>query len=176
MNDESDFRVMKPEQFLAAAEQHARWIARYFENVREFPVLPDTGPGELTKTLPASAPEHGEAIDDIFEDFQSLIFPALTLWNHPRFFGYFAISSSPPAILAEMLAATVNVNAMLWKAAPAATELEQVTLSWLRQWLQLPAEFSESSTTLPRSARFRRFRQRASGPIPSREPKECDRE
>ena len=141
MNDESDFRVMKPEEFLAAAEQHALWIARYFENVREFPVLPNTGPGELTKTLPASAPEHGEAIDDIFEDFQSLIFPALTLWNHPRFFGYFAISSSPPAILAEMLAATVNVNAMLWKAAPAATELEQVTLSWLRQWLQLPAEF-----------------------------------
>src|SRR6185312_6145296 len=132
---------MKPEEFLAAAEQHARWIARYFENVREFPVLPNTGPGELTKTLPASAPEHGEAIDDIFEDFQSLIFPALTLWNHPRFFGYFAISSSPPAILAEMLAATVNVNAMLWKAAPAATELEQVTLSWLRQWLQLSAEF-----------------------------------
>lgn len=141
MNDESDFRVMKPEQFLEAAEQHARWIARYFEHVREFPVLPNTGPGELTKKLPASAPEHGEAIDDIFEDFQSLIFPALTLWNHPRFFGYFAISSSPPAILAEMLAAAVNVNAMLWKTAPAATELEQVTLSWLRQWLQLGAEF-----------------------------------
>jgi aromatic-L-amino-acid decarboxylase len=141
VNDESDFRVMKPEQFLAAAEQHARWIASYFENVREFPVLPGTGAGELTKKLPASAPEHGESVKDIFKDFQSLIFPALTLWNHPRFFGYFAISSSPPAILAEMLAATVNVNAMLWKTAPAATELEQVTLSWLRQWLQLPAEF-----------------------------------
>jgi aromatic-L-amino-acid decarboxylase len=141
VNDGSDFPAILPNAFLEAAEQHARWIARYFENVREFPVLPSVAPGELTKKLPANAPEQGESIGDIFVDFQSLIFPALTLWNHPRFFGYFAISSSPPAILAEMLAAAVNVNVMLWKSAPAATELEQVTLSWLRQWLQLPEEF-----------------------------------
>jgi len=141
VSDGSDFPAMRPEEFLEAAKQHTEWIATYFENVREFPVLPSTAPGELTKKLPVKAPERGEPISDIFAEFQSLIFPALTLWNHPRFFGYFAISSSPPAILAEMLAAAVNVNAMLWKSAPAATELEQVTLSWLRQWLQLPEEF-----------------------------------
>jgi aromatic-L-amino-acid decarboxylase len=141
VNDGSDFPAMMPGQFLEAAERHVQWIANYFENVREFRVLPNVAPGELMRRLPRNAPEHGEPISDIFADFQSLIFPALTLWNHPRFFGYFAISSSPPAVLAEMLAAAVNVNAMLWKSSPAATELEQVTLSWLRQWLQLPEEF-----------------------------------
>jgi aromatic-L-amino-acid decarboxylase len=87
--------------------------------------------------LPASAPEHGEPLEKIFEDFQSNVFPGLTLWNHPRFFAWFSISSTPPSILADFLAATVNVNAMLWKSSPAATELEQVTLNWLRQWLGL---------------------------------------
>jgi aromatic-L-amino-acid decarboxylase len=105
------------------------------------PVLPAVKPGEIRAALPASAPEIGEPIEKIFADFQSQILKGLTLWNHPRFFAWFAISSTPPAILAEMLASTVNINAMLWKASPAATELEQVTLAWLRQWLGLPDEF-----------------------------------
>ncbi len=132
---------MSVPEFLEAMEHHARWMAQYFERVRDFPVLPSTEPGELRAALPLSAPEQGEPIGQIFSDFQTQIFPALTLWNHPRFFAYFAISSSPPAILAEMLAATVNVNGMLWKSSPAATELEQVTLAWLRQWLHLPDNF-----------------------------------
>ena len=94
-------------------------------------------PGDLADQLPASAPEHGESMDAILDDFRDLIVPALTHWNHPRFFAYFSISASGPGILAEMLSAALNVNGMLWKSSPAATELEQVTLGWLRQWLGL---------------------------------------
>jgi aromatic-L-amino-acid/L-tryptophan decarboxylase len=133
--------VLPPEKFLEAAQCHSEWIARYFENVRDFPVVPAIAPGELAAKLPQSAPESGESIADIFSDFQSVIFPALTLWNHPRFFAWFSISSTQPAILADFLAAALNVNAMLWKSSPAATELEQVTLSWLRQWLGFDNSF-----------------------------------
>ncbi len=132
---------MSPEEFRTAAYQHADWITDYLKSVREFPVTTSLKPGELVAALPNAAPETGEPINKIFEDFQSTIFPALTLWNHPRFFAYFSVSSSPPSILADFLAATVNVNAMLWKSSPGATELEQVTLSWLRQWLALDDSF-----------------------------------
>jgi aromatic-L-amino-acid decarboxylase len=80
-------------------------------------------------------------MDAILKDFRELIVPGLTHWNHPRFMAYFSISASGPGILGEMLAAGLNVNQLLWKTAPAASELEQVTLGWLRQWLGLPEEF-----------------------------------
>ena len=86
-------------------------------------------------------PEQGESMDAILADFRNLIVPGITHWNHPRFFAYFSISASGPGILGEMLAAALNVNHMLWKTSPAATELEQVTLGWLRQWLGLPDDF-----------------------------------
>ena len=132
---------MSTEEFRSAAHQHADWIAYYFENIREFPVTTAIQPGELAASLPKSAPEEGESVESIFKDFESSIFPALTLWNHPRFFAWFSVSSTPPSILAEFLTAALNVNAMLWKSAPAATELEQVTLSWLRDWLSLDQSF-----------------------------------
>lgn len=128
---------MTSEEFRTSARQHADWIARYFEGIRDFPVTTSITPGELRAALPQAAPEQGEPIDRIFEDFQSKIVPALTLWNHPRFFAYFSVSSTPPSVLAEFLSAALNVNAMLWKSSPGATELEQVTLGWLRQWLAL---------------------------------------
>ena len=127
--------------FGEALRQHSDWIVSYLRNVREYPVTAAVQPGELAALLPKTAPETGEAFEKIFSDFQSTVFPALTLWNHPRFFAYFSVSSSPPSILADLLAATVNVNAMLWKSSPAATELEQVTLAWLRQWLGLDEQF-----------------------------------
>src|SRR5947209_4766344 len=129
------------EEFRQAAHQHAEWIADYFERVRDLPVLPSVEPGALLDSLPKSAPETGESFAEIFSDFEAKILPGLTLWNHPRFFAYFSNSSTPASVLAEMLAAALNVNAMLWKSGPAATELEQVTLSWLRQWLRLPHRF-----------------------------------
>ena len=137
----SEPRSMSAEEFRQAAYRHADWISQYLEHVREFPVTTGVQPGELAASLPEAGPEEGEPIGRIFEDFKSSIFPALTLWNHPRFFAWFSVSSTPPSILAEFLAATLNVNAMLWKSAPAATELEQVTLNWLRQWLCLEETF-----------------------------------
>lgn len=141
MKEKEQQRNLKPEELRHAAHEHSDWIANYFEQVREYPVLSQAKPGELVDRLPGSGPETGEPIEKIFEDFQSLIFPSLTLWNHPRFHAYYPASASGPGILAEMLAGAVNVNVMLWKSSPAATELEQVTLSWLRQWLGLPDEF-----------------------------------
>jgi aromatic-L-amino-acid/L-tryptophan decarboxylase len=139
--ESSEPRLMSAEEFRKSAYRHADWISRYFEHVREFRVSTDARPGEVSASLPKAAPEQGEPIDKIFADFESSIFPELTLWNHPRFFAWFSVSSTPPSILAEFLAATLNVNAMVWKSAPAATELEQVTLSWLREWLSLDETF-----------------------------------
>src|SRR5271168_2698263 len=132
---------MSPEEFRAEAHQVVDWMADYLRDVRDFPVLPNVEPGQLIDRLPAHGPEHPETMEKILTDFRELIVPGLTHWNHPRFHGYFSISASGPGILAEMLAAALNVQHMLWKAGPAATELEQVTLGWLREWLGLPESF-----------------------------------
>jgi aromatic-L-amino-acid decarboxylase len=132
---------MDNEEFRQYGHDVVDWIADYLKNIRQYPVLPDVQPGDLIDRLPARAPDFGEPMDAILEDFQRTILPAVTHWNHPRFFAYFANSASHPGILAEMLVAALNVNGMLWKSSPALTELEQVTLGWLRQWMGLPAEF-----------------------------------
>ncbi len=129
---------MTPDEFRTYGYAAIDWIAHYLENTRDYPVLSDTEPGSLTAALPAQGPELPEPFDQILEDFEREIVPRNTHWNHPRFLGYFANSSPPESIIAEMLAAALNPNAMLWKSSPAATELEQVTLSWLRQWMGLP--------------------------------------
>lgn len=132
---------MTNEEFRNYGHRLVDWMADYLANIRDYPVLPAVRPGEVVDKLPAAAPERGESMDAILEDFEQFIVPAVTHWNHPRFLAYFAISGSPPGILAELLTATLNVNGMLWKSCPALTELEQVTLDWLRQWMALPAEF-----------------------------------
>src|SRR5271168_4373576 len=132
---------MSPEEFRAEAHQVVDWMADYLRDVRDFPVLPNVEPGQLIDRLPAHGPEHPETMEKILTDFRELIVPGLTHWNHPRFHGYFSISASGPGILAEMLSATLNVQHMLWKTSPAATELEQVTLGWLREWMGLPGGF-----------------------------------
>ena len=129
--------AVSSEDFLSAAYAHAEWIAHYLDHTRDYPgAYPQWRRGDITRQLPLSAPEQGEPLERIFTDFKDKIFPGLTLWNHPRFAGYFANSAPPPSILAEFLSAAMNANAMLWRTSPAATELEQVTLSWLRQWLR----------------------------------------
>ena len=90
-------------------------------------------PGDMRNALPADAPETGESFDAIFADFERIVMPGITHWNHPGFFAYFAISGSGPGVLAEFLSAALNVQAMLWRTSPAATELEEVTLGWLRR-------------------------------------------
>jgi len=129
------------EEFRQAAHRAVNWIAEYLANARQYPVLARVKPGELMDQLPRSAPERGEPFEAILADFEKVILPAVTHWNHPGFLAYFACTGSTPAILAEMLAAALNTNAILWKTSPAVTELEQVTLDWLRQWIGLPKEF-----------------------------------
>lgn len=123
------------EDFRRAGHEAVDWIAEYLERLSDHPVLARTKPGELYDALPRSAPELGESFDAILRDFDRLIMPAVTQWNHPRFFAYFACTGSTPAILGEMLAAALNTNGLHWKTSPAIAELEQVTLDWLRQWM-----------------------------------------
>ena len=132
---------MTSDEFRKYGYQTVDWIANYLEHIRDYPVLAKTHPGELVNHLPPAAPDRGESMGTILADFEKLIVPAMTHWNHPRFLAYFSTSGSTPGILGEMLTAGLNANGMLWKSSPAATELEQVTLGWLRQWLGLPPGF-----------------------------------
>src|SRR5260221_11173870 len=129
------------EDFRRAGHETVGLIWQYLNTVAEGPVLAQTKPGELLDALPQSAPEQGESFDVILRDFDRLIMPAVTQWNHPRFFAYFACTGSTPAILAEMLAAALNTNGLHWKTSPAVAELEQRALDWLRQWIGLTDEW-----------------------------------
>ena len=116
-------------------------MADYLENVERYPVRAQTKPGEIAAKLPIAPPEQAEAMDAIFADFQSLVLPGITHWQHPSFFAYFPANSSPPSLLAEMLTATLGAQCMLWQTSPAATEMETRVLDWLRQMIGLPDGF-----------------------------------
>src|SRR5579871_3548455 len=131
--------MMTPEEFRHYGYQAIDWIAGFLQHADRYPVLPPVNPGELSDSLPRCGPEQGEPMDAILDDFERLIVPAMTQWNHPGFMAFFANSSPPEGILAELLCAALNGNGMLWKTSPAVTELEQVALGWLRQWTGLPA-------------------------------------
>jgi aromatic-L-amino-acid/L-tryptophan decarboxylase len=132
---------MDSDEFRRAAHLLVDWMADYLEQVGQLPVTPDVRPGEVARTLPDAAPEEGEPFDAIWQDFQRLILPGMTHWNHPGWFAYFPGNNSPASVLAEMLTAAMGAQCMSWATSPAATELEQVTLDWLRQCLGLPPEF-----------------------------------
>lgn len=132
---------MDPEAFRREAHRVVDWIADYLAHPERYPVLARVKPGDVRAQLPAQAPEQGEPFDRIFEDFERIIVPGLTHWNHPGFFAYFAITASGPGVLAEMLTAGLNVQAMLWRTSPSATELEEVALGWLRDLMGLPSDF-----------------------------------
>ena len=135
------FGDMDPEAFRREAHRLADWIADYLSSSSQYPVLARVRPGAVRSGLPGQAPQTGESFETIFDDFERVILPAVTHWNHPGFFAYFAITGSGPGILGEFLSAALNQQAMLWRTSPAATELEEVTLRWLRQLIRLPDEF-----------------------------------
>ena len=138
------------------ADGHAAvdWAADYLERVGELPVLARVTPGDIRAALPASPPEQPEPFSAVLRDLDEVLMPGITHWQHPRFFAYFATASTPPAIVAEMLAATLNSVAILWRTAPASTELEGVVCDWVAQLLGLPEgwhghiEDSASTSTL----------------------------
>ena len=129
---------MDPEAFRMYGHQIVDWIADYLTQVGEYPVLAQTAPGDIRDALPAKPPVEQESMETILTDFERVVLPGITHWNSPGFLAYFGITGSGPGILGEMLSGALNVNAMLWRTSPAATELEQVTLDWLRQILGLP--------------------------------------
>ncbi len=133
---------MTPEEFRAHAHTLVDWMADYFDGVGERAIMPSVAPGDVRQSLPGRAPEAGEPFAAIAADFERLIMPGMTHWNHPGWFAYFPATNSPPSVLAEMLAATLGAQCMSWQTSPAATELEQVVMEWLRGMLGLPATFT----------------------------------
>ncbi|HEY6485606.1 MAG TPA: pyridoxal-dependent decarboxylase [Candidatus Cybelea sp.] len=129
---------MKDDVLDAGLDRVAAWIRQYFQHPENYRVMPPVRPGEIAALLPADAPEEGTGIEEILADFERIVVPGTTHWNHPRFFAYFATSAAPAGIAAEALAAALDVKAMLWRTSPAATELEEVMMRWLARLLELP--------------------------------------
>lgn len=130
------------------------WAARYHATLRDRPVRAQTKPGQISAALPAAPPETGEGMDQILKDFETIVMPGITHWQHPRFFAYFPANATPPSVLAEFLVSAIAPQCMLWQTSPAATEVETRMMDWLRQSIGLPADFegviqdSASSATL----------------------------
>src|SRR5687768_6488505 len=132
---------MPAEDFRRHGYEIVDWIANYFENIGEYPVLSQVEPGWLKDNLPTGAPEHSEDFGDVLKDVDRLILPAVTHWNHPNFHGLFSTSTSSVGVFGEMFTAAFDMKAMLWRTSPASTELEDVVLDWLRQMMDLPDHF-----------------------------------
>jgi aromatic-L-amino-acid/L-tryptophan decarboxylase len=132
---------MLPDEFRRHAHQLVDWMADYFEHVAQLPVTPELEPGDILRRLPSSPPEEAEPFERLFADFKSIVLPGMTLWNHPGWFAYFPANNSPPSVLAEMLTATLGAQCMSWATSPAATELEQLVMEWLRRMIGLPEQF-----------------------------------
>jgi len=145
---------MDSDEFRRQGHAIVEWIARYFENVEEYPVKSRVSPGEIKNALPELPPAGSESFDLFLKDFDKIIMPGITHWQSPDFFAYFPANSSPPSVLAEMLTSALGAQCMLWETSPAAAELEERMMGWLRVMTGLPEEFegviqdSASSATL----------------------------
>ena len=133
---------ISPQQFRESAEYLIDWLAQYMdkESYPE-PVLSQVAPGEIKATQNSQPPLQAEDPKAVLQDFNDSLAAGLTHWNSPRFFAYFSISASMPGILADFLSSGLNQQAMLWRTSPVTTELEEVTLDWLRQAMMLPEDF-----------------------------------
>jgi aromatic-L-amino-acid decarboxylase len=129
---------MDKETFRKHGYEFIDWVADYLDNVGEYRICPDVRPGEIKKRLPKKAPGKGESLDIIFNDFKRKIFPGMTHWQHPSWFAYFPANNSPPSVLAELLTAGMGAQCMIWETSPAAAELEEVVMIWLKSMLGLP--------------------------------------
>jgi aromatic-L-amino-acid decarboxylase len=129
---------MDKETFRKFGHEFVDWIVDYLDSVEEYPVRALIKPGEIINRLPESAPLVGEPMDHIFKDFQEIILPGMTHWQHPSWFAYFPANNSPPSVLAELLTAGIGAQCMIWETSPAAAELEERVLDWLGKMLDLP--------------------------------------
>ncbi len=133
---------MSPDEFREWGHRSIDWVADYLTDLETRQVSPDVEPGTIRARIPDRAPEVGEGMERIFRDMEELILPGVTHWNSPNFFAYFSSSAPGPGILGELLTAALNTNAMMWRTSPAATELEEAVLNWLRQMLGLSDQFT----------------------------------
>jgi aromatic-L-amino-acid decarboxylase len=131
-------RGMNKDEFRQWGYRFVDWVADYFENVGQYPVRPAIQPGDIKKRLPKEAPVQGEPMEAVFADFQEIVVPGMTHWQHPSWFAYFSANNSPPSVLAELLTAGMGAQCMIWETSPAAAEMEEVVLEWLRKLLGLP--------------------------------------
>lgn len=125
-------------EFRHHAHQLVDWMADFMEQVEHLPVKPDISPGQIYHQIPDLAPPESESIEHIMQDFQHIILPGMTHWQSPNFFAYFPANSSYPSVLAEMLTATLGAQCMVWDTSPAATELEEKMMNWLKYMTGLP--------------------------------------
>ena len=135
------FGDMSPDDFRRHGHAMVEWIARFMENPERFPVLARVAPGDVRNALPDAAPETAEDFEAIMADFDRVLMPGMTHWNHPGFMAYFSITASAPGVLADFIASALNQQAMLWRTSPSATELEAVVMGWLRRLIGLPGTF-----------------------------------
>ncbi len=132
---------MTPEEFKKNAHELVEWIARYMEDVENYPVKSQVKPGEIFKKIPDSAPSQPESFQQLFKDFEEIIMPGISHWQSPNFYAYFPANTSPPSVLAEMLTSALAAQCMIWETSPAAAELEEKVMNWLRDLIGLPSYF-----------------------------------
>ena len=132
---------MPSEDFRKYGYQLIDWIANFFTEIDQHTVLPNIQPGDIVKKLPQTPPTSSQPFDKILSDIDKIIMPGMTHWNHPNFFAYFSSSGSAPGVLGELIGSAFNINGMVWQSCPSSTELEKVTMDWLRQLLGLPEEY-----------------------------------
>jgi len=133
--------MINTQEFRKQAHLFVDWMADYLDDIEKYPVKSQVLPGEIFKQLPDVPPEESETIEKIFSDFQHIILPGITHWQSPNFFAYFPANSSFPSLLAEMLTATLGTQCMIWETSPAAAELEEKVLNWLKSMIGIPENF-----------------------------------
>jgi len=132
---------MTPDEFRKHAHELVEWMAGYMENVENLPVKSQVRPGEIFEKIPGEPPSEAESFDSLMRDFDDIIMPGITHWQNPNFFAYFPANNSPASVLAEMLTATLGAQCMIWETSPAAAELEEKMMIWLRDLIGLPSGF-----------------------------------
>ncbi len=133
--------MMDVQEFEKWAKQIVEWISQYYQTIETYPVKPKVTPNTILEKLPINPPSQSESFEEIFNDFSKIILPAITHWQHPRFFAYFPANNSFPSILGELFTAAIAPQCMMWLTSPAATELEERVMDWLRQMIGISEEF-----------------------------------
>lgn len=133
---------MQSEEFRKYAHQAVDWVADYLKGIEDLPVKSKVKPGEVIDQIPALPPAKSEPFEDWLADLDQKIMPGMTHWQHPHFHAYFPGNSSYPSVIAEIITAGLGAQCMVWETSPAAAELEEQMMNWLKHLLALPAKWN----------------------------------